>query len=115
MEIRTQNYPRPDIAMVDLIGQFWRREDANLLEARVNTQLPSCVAVVLNTERVTFISSVGLGSLAHLYKKCAECEKGFLLYKPVGNVKETLELSGLPSMIRIAADAAELEQELSQH
>jgi anti-anti-sigma factor len=99
-----------NIATLNLIGQMWERDDAEALEQQISlleTQDTRCVIIAL--ERLTFISSIGLGAIAKAYRMLQKANRELILYRPMDNVKEAISMLEFPRIMNVA----DTEQELS--
>lgn len=93
-----------------LAGQFWERSDMEALEQ----YLDICVAaekprVILNLERLTFISSQALGLLVRLHHRCSTAGGKLILYRPLSSVKEVIDISDLAQFITVVESPEELD------
>jgi anti-anti-sigma factor len=99
------------VTTIELIGQLWEPEDIRALQQRVNNALAGAVkGLIIDLERLTFISSVGLGTLVRVFRQCSDRKLVFCLYKPQGNVRETIEMSEIHRFIPVKETPDELTQ-----
>jgi len=99
------------VATIELIGQLWEPDDIHALQQRVNSVLTGAIkGLVIDMERLTFISSVGLGTLVRVFRQCSDRKLVFCLYKPQGNVRETIEMSEIHRFIPVKETPDELAQ-----
>jgi anti-anti-sigma factor len=94
-----------------LAGQFWERGDMNALEQYFDI----CIAsgkprVILDLERLTFISSQALGLLVRLHHLCSSAAGKLILYRPQSSVKEVIEISDLSQFITVVETPEELDR-----
>jgi anti-anti-sigma factor len=99
------------VMTIELIGQLWEPEDIHALQQRVNGAVAGTIkGLVIDLERLTFISSVGLGTLVRVFRQCSDRKLVFCLYKPQGNVRETIEMSEIHRFIPVKETPEELSR-----
>ncbi len=100
---------------IALAGQFWRRDDVEALEACAAIGLNEYHPwIVLDLERLTFISSLALGSMVKLHSRCSEEGGKIILFRPRSNVREVIEIADLPQFIAIASTDDELRNLMAE-
>ncbi|MBN1309151.1 MAG: STAS domain-containing protein [Chitinispirillaceae bacterium] len=112
MEITSGN--KGDFRLFRLTGQFWRREDMEALDQNVSI----CITaqrpwVILDIERLSFISSQALGMFVRLHARCSEAGGKLILYQPRSSVRDVIELAELHQFIAFADTAEELNVQMS--
>ena len=101
------------VPTLTLIGQFWEREDSRRVVAELTALAKGYRgAIVVNLERLTFVGSIGLGSLMKTFSQLREMGCELVLYKPLGNVKEALEIAEFFSIMKWAPGKEELDETL---
>lgn len=104
------------VATIQLMGQFWEKADLLLMTEETTRLINDGVRhIVLDCSRLTFINSTGLGNMATLFSKLQKMEGQLILYKPVGGVRETLELSGFDTLMKLFDSREELDMELLRY
>jgi anti-anti-sigma factor len=90
------------VTYLTLIGQLWEREDVRKVQDKLAELFAAKTSrVVLNLERLTFIGSIGLGGLMRMYSDARKNGCTFMVYRPLGNVKEAFELAEFPSIMPV--------------
>ena len=102
-----------DSVHISLIGQLWQQEDVSELE-RVCSRFvdENKTVIVLNVDRLSFISSLGLGILVKLHAQLQHAGGKLILFNPRSSVLEVVELSGFDMFMAIAHNETELLQML---
>ena len=95
------------------IGQLWEREDVRKIQEKFSQLMAAhCNCLVLDLQRLTFIGSIGLGAVMRMYSDAKKNRCTFLVYRPLGNVKEALELAEFPSIMPVLHTEEELDAAL---
>jgi anti-anti-sigma factor len=94
---------------IQMIGQFWDPDEIRGFRGRVEELLDKGIRqIVVDLSRVSFISSQGIGTMVHLFSLLKTKDVTVVLFKPVGCVKELMEISGLDTVMKIAHTDEEL-------
>ncbi len=98
--------------VIHLIGQLWEREDFGAFLDAANELLEQkCSALVVDLSRLTFVSSQGLGAFVKTYTRARDADCAFVLYKPLGSVREVMELAGFDRFMTIADTIGAIEED----
>jgi anti-sigma B factor antagonist len=96
---------------ITLIGQLWQKEDLRSVEEAVEKILVSGILqIVLNVDRLSFISSQGLGLIARVFARLQEKNGIMLLFNPHSSVLEVIEISGFDLFMKIVKTEEELNK-----
>jgi anti-anti-sigma factor len=109
MDVKTAGHT--GYAIMTLIGQFWEHKDFTLFESTL-TELDngSVSAVVVDLSRLTFVSSQGLGRIVSAYVRMRDANRQLILLRPMGSVRETIDLAGFGDVMKICNTTEELQQ-----
>lgn len=101
-------------ACIVLIGQLWLKEDLVAFERAIETSVENSPnQVIVDVDRLSFISSQGLGVLVRAHVNMERTGGKLILFSPRPSVLEVLEVSGFELFMRIARNADELDTLLS--
>ncbi len=98
------NVSQPDqnTAMIQMIGQFWKKEELILFKKHINELVDKGVnKIIVDLFRLSFISSQGLGLFVTTFSELKEKDCELVLNRPKGCVKEMIDLSGFDMFMKI--------------
>jgi anti-anti-sigma factor len=89
-------------ATIHMVGQFWEHADFVQFREKVNELIEKNMNYIfVDLSRVSFLSSQALGLFISIYAEVNKQDGNFILYKPMGCVKEIIEISGLDLSLKI--------------
>jgi anti-sigma B factor antagonist len=96
---------------VQLIGQLWEHQDfTSFLHAVGDIIDQGRPRIVVDLSRLTFVSSQGLGAFVKTYSRARDASCDLVLYRPLGSVREVMELAGFDSFMHIVESVEELDK-----
>lgn len=100
-----------DIVHITLIGQLWQKEEFSAL----NDAIDSCIHqqhkyVVLDLQRLSFISNQGLGFLVRINSTLEAAGGSLVLNCNNSGVLEVIRIFGFGEFIKIVTNRTELQQ-----
>ena len=105
-----------NVSIFTMIGQLWRKEDLVALESAVDEALSvKRPLIVLDTNRLSFINSQGLGLLVRCHVKVKEQGAQLIILNPNEAISDVIELSGFGMFMTIVFSKEELGKTIASY
>jgi len=103
-----------DVVHITLIGQLWKKEELSAL----NNAIDSCIqqqqkTVVLDLQRLNFISNQGLGLLVRVHSTMEAGGDSLILNCGNSDILEVISIFGFSEFMKIVNNPTELQQTLA--
>ena len=91
------------------VGKMCDLTDYEELKKTVNNVKQEINTIVIDLNRITFITSQGLGLFISISKILQDLGKKLILFNPRPDIKKTIEIAGIDLVIKIVYSEDELE------
>ena len=95
------------------VGKMCDLSDYEELKDTVNNVKQEINTVVIDLNRITFITSQGLGLFISISKMLQDSGKKLILFDPRPDIKKTIEIAGIDLVIKTVCSEDDLEKAIN--